>query len=1267
MNPMSHPTPLRDPARRGFALILSLGLMALMVLLTLTLSAMIGVESEGARQTQMQAIARQNAQMAVYQALGFLQIQAGPDNKVTARAEILSASVAHPMWTGVWSGTNSATTPVWLVSGARNSSGALSTGNPSVAYSGTTETVSIMRVISTSTDYKNLHANHSGEVIVERMKLSTGEQHTGGYAWWIADEGVKASAALVSDTLTDTISAGNNLTEADIRRARQYGPLRAGLEDAALSQVTHTLSSLEDLGTEKLRWIARVGGPRELSYVDKNLFPERDKVGDSSFNSSWFSHDLTGMSYGVLADTGVNTGLISLKTDLSTALLNTWTWNVKSQNNASISRLENTAVRMPSARSDWDAWAPGLSAYLNIWKVATVQAGTNSAGAQVYQFPLTAPVAYPAVTPGGRPDPQTGTPVFSVAPVLSEFLFTFGAYAYDQAGNIAAKWPSSSKGSAFTKGKCPKIKGFASNGTPIYSTEPCKRANGVSSADPDSAMFCQTKEHLHTSSALGFDRVPWALRLFSASEYWNPYTSDILFPTTGKLQLRINGFPKLRFTFYKANTLNDAKWSTKGWSAVNINNPDANMQELLEAGNPDVSGWGTIDLNRPAVALVPTNSFRVFAGETTPWGGMVPKNNAVIDTNRRLLSVYGIKDEVSYEMDSGNARQSYGTPNFQFFALTAAVSFSGLLCPVIERDNSQPVGSIAGVSKYSQVSWTSLNMRINIKSVETPAFQFELWYIPTDASGTALSSTAIFLSAYKATGSELNEGPTDNWSSENSRLATAYLIGRAGWSFVRRDSSDYQNKGSGRLSPHWLFSDQVVSPADLRQDKNDYGFVESVEPSRSALTSDNVNPWRDADISRLLSKKNGRFPLNTNLTDARALSNTESVSSSYKNNFQLPERDLASSAPIFELPTQRPVSLGNLQHVSLAGRRPFAIGNSWGHTLAQSGGDANAVFDKFYLSGLAPTASNSTDISTLLSDIDLTKPLLNAALVPLWTVGTVPTFGDSTDILAHFLVKGAFNINSTSVTAWKAMLSGLWLNEWEYADLKGTVNYDGQRQSAGMTPREIITSEDTEGLERTFFRYPYTAGQTYTAPAFSAARYEDDNLNRVANYVHKGEYVQPNQYRRGMRKLTEAQVSKMAESVVEQLRARKKPFTTMAEFLAPSTGTLSVLEKAISDANINDSVSDDTVSGTPELGSSVYLTQADLLNTLAPVLQARSDTFKIRAYGDVKNASNQIEAKAICEAIVQRYPDVVDSGATVQTPGKIGRQFRIVSIKWINE
>jgi len=87
-----------------------------------------------------------------------------------------------------------------------------------------------------------------------------------------------------------------------------------------------------------------------------------------------------------------------------------------------------------------------------------------------------------------------------------------------------------------------------------------------------------------------------------------------------------------------------------------------------------------------------------------------------------------------------------------------------------------------------------------------------------------------------------------------------------------------------------------------------------------------------------------------------------------------------------------------------------------------------------------------------------------------------------------------------------------------------------------------------------------------------------------------------------------------------------------------------------------------------------WLTQADVLQVIGPSITNRSDTFRIRAYGESLDASGNTLAKAYCEAIVQRVPDYVDPsnapserGTSLTTPNKTyGRKFTISSFRWLS-
>ncbi|MFZ9201627.1 MAG: hypothetical protein ACO23N_04280 [Opitutales bacterium] len=108
---MTHPsTSPRD--RQGFALVLSLTVMSLIVLVVLTTAGFLNLESRIADMAVRSAMARHNALMSARLALAQLQLLAGPDQRVTATGGIIDttnttwgAAPTNPnyaVFTGVW-------------------------------------------------------------------------------------------------------------------------------------------------------------------------------------------------------------------------------------------------------------------------------------------------------------------------------------------------------------------------------------------------------------------------------------------------------------------------------------------------------------------------------------------------------------------------------------------------------------------------------------------------------------------------------------------------------------------------------------------------------------------------------------------------------------------------------------------------------------------------------------------------------------------------------------------------------------------------------------------------------------------------------------------------------------------------------------------------------------------------------------------------------------------------------------------------------------
>jgi hypothetical protein len=265
----------------------------------------------------------------------------------------------------------------------------------------------------------------------------------------------------------------------------------------------------------------------------------------------------------------------------------------------------------------------------------------------------------------------------------------------------------------------------------------------------------------------------------------------------------------------------------------------------------------------------------------------------------------------------------------------------------------------------------------------------------------------------------------------------------------------------------------------------------------------------------------------------------------------------------------------------------------------------------------------------------------------------------------NLMQKGAFNVNSTSVAAWTAVLGAF----------AGT-EFNGENNL--MAP---------------FVRSVHQSGGSGSAT---------DGVSENAW--------------NGFRNLTSAQVTALATAIVDQIKQRGVS-VSVSDFINrklvadtasnAADGLNGPLQAAIDTAAINTEVASmqdwngaqatistlttHAVFPYPQHlpkhaleGIAGWLTQADVVQALAPILNARSDTFRIRTYGETRNpVTDEVVGRAWCEAIVQRMPDYVDSAAndaiaagySATPPGgvaltddnaRFGRKFVVVGFRWLN-
>lgn len=181
----------RSGTRRGFALLLTLALLSFVLLLLLGLGAVVRLEAQAAANAGEIARARANARLALRIAIGQLQRHTGGDGMVTARADVASASLAQPAWTGVWRESDSGGAVTWLVSGNEIAPLALT---PDATLSGADDIWLLRRNLSAAEQVRARRVSIDAVLPGENFARTVGR-----YAFWVSDESLKLSMNVRTD------------------------------------------------------------------------------------------------------------------------------------------------------------------------------------------------------------------------------------------------------------------------------------------------------------------------------------------------------------------------------------------------------------------------------------------------------------------------------------------------------------------------------------------------------------------------------------------------------------------------------------------------------------------------------------------------------------------------------------------------------------------------------------------------------------------------------------------------------------------------------------------------------------------------------------------------------------------------------------------------------------------------------------------------------------------------------------------------------------
>jgi hypothetical protein len=287
---------------------------------------------------------------------------------------------------------------------------------------------------------------------------------------------------------------------------------------------------------------------------------------------------------------------------------------------------------------------------------------------------------------------------------------------------------------------------------------------------------------------------------------------------------------------------------------------------------------------------------------------------------------------------------------------------------------------------------------------------------------------------------------------------------------------------------------------------------------------------------------------------------------------------------------------------------------------------------------------------------------------------------------AFQMLRGAFNVNSTSKEAWKAQLAGL-----DGETLAAIVATDANASRFQLEPGAISAAANYIARQRLPNGLP--AGRPGQGEA------------RLALW-------------QGGIELSDGDIDALAAGIVREVK-RRGPFLSLAEFInrrldgktndlslkgaiqaaiedAPGRGDLKLradspsaqlvgdFSKVLQTADIQAANYPNPLAaqGSTADGAIGAIDQLGVLTQIGPMLSARSDTFRVRCYGDTVDRNGRVLSRAFAEAVVQRVPDYLLAGnqpggnnAWEGGPGastlnpvneRFGRRYQVVSFRWLS-
>ncbi len=1205
----------------GFALVIALSLMAFILLLLVSMLTLTQVEAQSVAYARAKLQARQNALLAVKLALGELNATLGPDQRVTARAEILDnapksesiENVKEPYWTGVWS-----TDPDdFSNANHENKLRAMKRG-----YSPKPEGKIKWLVSSPEANPKpSNHDRKSGDVpllLVDKAKgitekkniylppveISSASNQRERYAWWVADEGLKASFSF-SESAASPITARRMVPE----WTSDMEPLEALKED-----LIPTLAKNPDLASLEIALQEAGVNDDEANRIVKDRF-----------------HDFTGLSYGVLSD--VRYG--GLKRDLTVAFGDDDEFKrmMKSHDQAVVpvgeSGGHNGQLVFGFKKNRKEAFTAVGAKYDDIVHRDRGDPG-GPPWAQLRDFFNTMPSSGSGASREFDVKIQTNTES-GIYPVIAHFsLYLHPMFnVFNEGGEDKYQYrlilmPAVVLWNPYNAKLVEKDYSILSWAVgafdPSAPFEPKMLATNSSDLPPNYRYKFLRRNGLSYAEPLRFDMTtdfkPGEAKLFIPQRIraWEEAWDNSFGPKTGPVNELVDAtsFGSLKLEkypyFYQDDPDGSEEWNTRSPMRGGLNPRFPEIKHF----HMKIDSLG--DAEDLAVGLYLTDKLPPDSR----------KNNFY---DQQPLQVF--MSNIIKSVDIHQQKRRVNTPKNK---LNDRINLTE---ETMEGDPSRNRSRLLA-GKVSKSGFPAFGMAFTLRLLQNNEYPEALKDAGTLTSGIPDPQFA-FLANFNPRGSRI-------WSNSWKRNGSSLPRIPVDWKALAEWAPTYYN--------YWN-----ENPASFVWLKELVGHISGISDLDDKFVP--IGTSDDPAITSVDSLTLFDLPSNPKFFQSLAALQHANLSPPEPPGYYLRESDRRyndkANNTVAYYPTyavgnsKAPVLLEPNRRSAEQTRNKF-IYYDWSYLINHK------LWDTYFFSASYDRSGEKNSHNSRMQVIDKSDE-----------DDLMETFDT---VAGNLLVKGAFNVNSTSVSAWQALLAGTLGAKVDGKTIKEAAPYlrnldpltgsankvteilKGEKYSSGF---RTLDKEQIEALAKEIVKQVKKRG-----PFISMSHF----VNRV---IWDDDFTSPRESRYLDDESTEHVLGTL-QAAIEADGSGSNVVNKVAfkRNVIPGDSTSAVLRQDPDSELLEDIYNLDYnkyhAAGSRAFGYPGYITQADILSRIGSVLSARSDTFKIRAYGDVSVGLDDSEVvRAWCELTVQRLPSVVDS----KDPKT--RRFAVHSMRWLTE